>query len=220
VQATSLVRSLQRELMRVGCYVGADDGLWPGATRKAMRAFIERVNAKLPTAKPDLVLLALVQGHQGLACGNCSAGEEPSTDSRCLPKALAARAAAERAAPGVLDAPLALSAVSDERLPAAAARQGKTVRSAYRSPPPIEGRMSIGAGAVVPQPPEREVKLATVEPPPGPQAAQPRKERRVARHGRRQVASFRSRGHLRPMRQADRPFRRPRGIAALFFGIF
>jgi hypothetical protein len=214
----TLVDSLQRELTRVGCYGGAADGLWSGSTRKAMKAFIERVNAKLPTGRPDLVLLALVQGHQGLACGNCSAGEEPSANGRCLRKALVARA--EGAGPGVLEAPLPLAA-SDQRLPpAAAARQGKTVRSAYRSPPPIEGRMSIGARAIAPQPPERDVKLATVEPVPGPQAAQPRKERRAARHGRRHVASLRSRGYLGPMRQAYRPFRRSRGIAALFFGIF
>jgi hypothetical protein len=208
----ALVRSLQRELARVGCYVGADNGHWAGATRKAMRAFIERVNATLPTGKPDLVLLALVQGHQGLACGHCPAREEPSANGRCLPKALVARASTEAAAPGALEARVPLAAVSGERR--------KTSRSAHRSPPPSQGRMSIGARAVAPHPPERDVKLATVEPVPAEQASQPRKERRAARHGRRHVASPRSRGHLRQMRQAYRPFGRPRGIAALFFGIF
>ena len=33
-----------------------------------MKAFTTRVNATLPVDKPDHILLALVQGHQGVAC--------------------------------------------------------------------------------------------------------------------------------------------------------
>jgi hypothetical protein len=54
-------RQLQRELKRVGCYDGNLNGEWTRPTRQAMNAFIDRVNAKLPTNVPDGVLLALVQ---------------------------------------------------------------------------------------------------------------------------------------------------------------
>ena len=41
----SLARDLQSELRRVGCYSGELNGIWTPATRKAMKAFTERVNA-------------------------------------------------------------------------------------------------------------------------------------------------------------------------------
>jgi hypothetical protein len=100
----------------------------------------------------------------------------------------------------------------------------RAARSVHRQPP-IEGRMSMGAGTVAPaQPTKRDVKLAIAAPiPSSPQSAQPQRERRVARHGNRGgVAALRSRAHLRPMRPmryAFRPLRRPRGIAGLF-GLF
>jgi hypothetical protein len=219
--AESLVHGLQRELTRVGCYEGASDGIWNASTRRAMAAFIERVNAKLPITKPDPVLLALVQGHQGLACGSCPAGHESSADGRCLPKMIVAWATTDGAAPAAVEAPPPPTASGDKRLPAGTARQKKAARGADRSPP-IEGRMSIGATTVTPLGPQaaRE-KLAAAEPfPSGPQSAQQlRRERRATRHGRRHVAALRSRGYLRPMRPvryAFRPFRG--GLAALFFG--
>ena len=44
----SLARELQLELRRVGCYGGDLNGVWTPATRKAMKAFTDRVNATLP----------------------------------------------------------------------------------------------------------------------------------------------------------------------------
>ena len=64
----SLVRQLQGALKRVGCYDGEVDGVWGSSSRLAMKAFTERVNAKLPTDKPDHILLALVQGHRDRVC--------------------------------------------------------------------------------------------------------------------------------------------------------
>jgi hypothetical protein len=54
-----LVRQLQHELTRVGCYEGDINGTWTPSTRRAMEALIERLNAKLPTARPEPVHLAL-----------------------------------------------------------------------------------------------------------------------------------------------------------------
>ena len=64
----SLARQLQSELRRVGCYDGELSGVWTPRTRMAMKAFTDRVNASLPVDKPDQILLALVQSHQGVAC--------------------------------------------------------------------------------------------------------------------------------------------------------
>jgi len=65
---TALTRQLQSELKRAGCYDGEISGVWTPRTREAMKAFTTRVNAALPVDKPDHILLALVQGHQGVAC--------------------------------------------------------------------------------------------------------------------------------------------------------
>src|SRR5262245_4602317 len=65
----SLVREIQRQLIRVGCYQGEVSGKWSSQSRLAMQAFTEQVNAKLPVERPDQILLRLIEGHQGRACG-------------------------------------------------------------------------------------------------------------------------------------------------------
>jgi hypothetical protein len=88
----SLARQLQRELKRVGCYAGEIDGLWSPASRSAMKAFTDRVNAALPSDQPDAILLSLVQGHGGIACGaTCPSGQGLAADGRCVPSAILAR---------------------------------------------------------------------------------------------------------------------------------
>ncbi len=67
--SNKIVRSLQHELRRVGCYQGRIDGDWGPASRFAMAAFTRSVNAALPTGRPDIVLLTLVRRHVGVACG-------------------------------------------------------------------------------------------------------------------------------------------------------
>ena len=90
---TSLVRELQRELRRVGCYDGALNESWTLATRTAMKTFTNRINANLPIDKPDQILLALVQGYRERVCGvACPPGEGLAKDGRCLPNAILALA--------------------------------------------------------------------------------------------------------------------------------
>ena len=73
----ALVRELQKELTRVGCYDGDISGTWTTSSRRAMRDFTDRVNAKLPIDEPDQILLSLVQGHRQKACGiACAAGQQ------------------------------------------------------------------------------------------------------------------------------------------------
>lgn len=88
-----LASDLQRELKRVGCYGGEINGAWTQSTRRAMAAFMERVNATLPVNEPDYILLTLVQGHSTVVCSaDCPTGQVYSNDGRCLPSAVVAQA--------------------------------------------------------------------------------------------------------------------------------
>jgi hypothetical protein len=80
-----LVRDLQRELKRVGCYPHEIDGEWTPGTRKAMKEFTDRVNAALLVERPDPAHLTLIQSHPEIVCReSCWVGES-FADNRCLP---------------------------------------------------------------------------------------------------------------------------------------
>jgi hypothetical protein len=97
----ALARDLQRELKRVGCYSGDLNGVWSMTSRRAMKAFTDRVNAALPVDTPDAILLSLVRAHQGDACGKpCPAHEALAEDGRCLPTAVLAHLNRKAASPG------------------------------------------------------------------------------------------------------------------------
>ncbi len=69
-----------------------DTGTWTPSSKKAMSAFMERVNAALPIEEPDYILLTLVQGHAATACGaECPSGEVQSAAGRCVPQAVVAQ---------------------------------------------------------------------------------------------------------------------------------
>lgn len=92
-----LIRELQKELKRVGCYDGDITGTWTTSSRAAMRAFTDRVNASLPIDKPDYILLRLVQEQRTRACGApCPAGQEDGPDGACVPVGLTAAAVAPK----------------------------------------------------------------------------------------------------------------------------
>ena len=81
-----LTRDIQRELKRVGCYKGELDGEWSPGTRRAMKSFVQGVNATLPIDAPDTILQTMVRGHPGDACGTaCAKGHTAVSDGRCLP---------------------------------------------------------------------------------------------------------------------------------------
>jgi hypothetical protein len=86
-----LIRELQHELKRVGCYSHEINGEWTPITRRAMKDFTDRVNAILPLEAPDAVMLALLHTHVETVCGSaCPAGQSLAKDNRCLPSALLA----------------------------------------------------------------------------------------------------------------------------------
>jgi peptidoglycan hydrolase-like protein with peptidoglycan-binding domain len=145
----SLSRQLQSELKRVGCYDGDVHGVWSKSTRAAMKAFTDRVNARLPVDKPDHILLALLQGHQGRACAvACSEGPAAHADARCVPEATLAKAShkpdtAELLPPKVADAPVIIPPVPVAALrpprpasPPGEARAAPSPRLARDEPPP------------------------------------------------------------------------------------
>lgn len=126
-----LIRSIQRELRRTGCYAGAIDGSWGGASKRALAAFIDRVNASLPFAEPDHILLSLIRAQPGAACGACPRGQSFDSGGRCVP-----------------DAVLALAAKRD----GIARTTGATTESGARVAWTAEVRPSAGSGGILPPP--------------------------------------------------------------------
>lgn len=85
-----LVLSIQRELKRAGCFGGTLSGSWTANTKRAMSAFMERVNATLPMDEPDYILLTLIKGQAAASCATCPTGQSLS-DGRCVPNAVIAQ---------------------------------------------------------------------------------------------------------------------------------
>jgi hypothetical protein len=130
---TQLARELQKELRRVGCYEGEINGAWTTSTKRAMKAFTERVNASLPVEEPDQVLLSLLQGQPDKACGRpCPAGESSAEGGRCVPSAVAS---SPRKPPQTIPGPS-----RDTTTPAIGLSATAPTPSA--SPPP-QGRMGL-----------------------------------------------------------------------------
>jgi hypothetical protein len=174
-----LARDLQQELKRVGCYDGEISGAWNAQTRKAMSAFIARVNATLPVEQPDYILLTLLQGHVAKACGTtCASGTIASADGRCVPNNLITAAASNDKVEKKPASPASAS-VSVRKKPLSREVPTTTASSSWQTtvapsatvaavaPPvssgasgplsstaaPLPGRMAIGAAHVPPVPP-------------------------------------------------------------------
>jgi hypothetical protein len=129
----ALTRELQKELRRVGCYEGDISGTWSQSTRRAMKTFIERMNARLPIEEPDAVLYALLKAQDQPVCGKaCSAGEVQSADGRCIPSVLLAHIKS-KAAP---------SAAVVEK-PSVAMVAGSVGTTPQSTEPSLEGRMRL-----------------------------------------------------------------------------
>lgn len=132
-----LVRNLQGELRRAGCYWGKIDGSWGAGSKYAMQEFMLQVNASLPTSQPEPIMLTLLQSHSGTVCGKtCEDGYTKSSNGRCLPYAITAEKKLEPE-PDVIVPPARL------------VRSGTTNVGASgfiaRAPAPYpEGRMAVG----------------------------------------------------------------------------
>ena len=158
----SLARELQRELKRVGCYDGEINATWTTSTRRAMKAFTDRVNATLPVEEPDYILLALVQGHHDRACGKpCPAGQSLSEAGRCLSDAILARATTKGSA-RVSAATAPKGKAPEPPAPAITAwSTNTTVAAPARPEPPPEGRMALAGPQTDTSPPTAAAPMSS-----------------------------------------------------------
>jgi hypothetical protein len=130
----ALIREIQRELQRIGCYRGQVNGVWTASVRQAMKALNERVNASLPIDQPDPVLLAMAQSQEAETCAaSCPAGQARGAGGRCLPTALVAGTDKRPAR-----APTPTPADAGKKL-----AQPEPVAPAGPATEPPEGRMSL-----------------------------------------------------------------------------
>jgi hypothetical protein len=150
----TLARELQKELRRVGCYDGELNGVWTQSTRRAMKAFTDRINASLPVDEPDAVLFALVHGQRDPVCGQpCPTDQGLSQDGRCVPNPILAKAArkgapatatanasSERATTAISGWSTVTRATPD---PAIAAATSPSPPGTAGTQPPIAGRMAL-----------------------------------------------------------------------------
>lgn len=167
----SLAQQLQRELARVGCYEGELNGVWTPAARKAMKAFMDRVNATLPTDEPDYILLTLVQAARDKVCGTtCPAGQGLAEGGRCVPNAILAGKKVPQVARA---APLRPD-------PAPASPGWSVTRTPTSATPPYssdEGRMGLAGPSAAKSPAVAGIRPATAalnapgQPAPAPAAA-------------------------------------------------
>jgi hypothetical protein len=194
-----LVRQLQHELTRVGCYAGEINGIWTPSTRRAMEALIGQLNGKLPTARPEPVHLALVQGQHARICDQCPTGDDNQSGGRCANPA-SREVLAASIAPSISE-PMA----ADLRKP----KSEQKSRHGRRSP--TEGQKGLGVSGKSPQTAQVGANRIVAD-------HGPRSRHRANRHGRRTLVAQRSHRFLRPMRPTRYAYRRPRGLFALLFG--
>lgn len=101
VDPVALTRSIQKELLRVGCSPGSDDGVWSSGVRQAMEQFVRLTGASnLKTDAPAPETLAVLNVHRDRVCPlRCGDGEVAS-GGRCV-----ARPAVAQPKPVVKPAP-------------------------------------------------------------------------------------------------------------------
>jgi len=193
-----LVGRLQRELARIGCYRGDINGLWTRSTRRAMEALIERVNAKLPTAQPEAVHLALAQAQNARLCEECATGEEHKSFARC----------ANRAGVATLAATVA-PVLPPERMGGKAGKRWQAPRPREAARAPTQGRMGLGVSSSLTEPAERAAKRRLAD-------HGSRTNHRTGRH--RMFGAHKPPQYLRPMRPMRYARRRWGGIFAVLLG--
>jgi hypothetical protein len=187
-----LVRELQHELMRVGCYEGDINGIWTASTRQALEALVGQLNAKLPTALPEPAHLALVQGQQARICNQCPPGDENQSRWRC----------GNPVKREVLAASIAPSSSQmAEDLPKL--RSEQSLRRGRRGP--TEDRLGLGVSS-------ERLQTARVDANRRVANHTPSSRHRAIRHGHRTLVAH------RPMRPTRYAYHRPLGLFALLFG--
>ena len=132
VVGPQLVRQMQNELKRLGCYGHDINGEWTLSTRRAMKDFLDRVNAVLPLGAAEIVHLALLKGQAEPVCGaTCPVGQTLTKGDQCLPSALIPLATKHSTSPGISLGSDASTALAD----GSAVLQAPPVRVPRARPP-------------------------------------------------------------------------------------
>jgi len=86
--SATLVRAIQRELTRRGCYTGKIDGKWGPASRKAASQFVRKSN-KNTASRPNPAFLAALKADKTARCNatRCAAGMKRSNTGKCVRQA-------------------------------------------------------------------------------------------------------------------------------------
>lgn len=142
-----LARSIQQELKRVGCYLGEIDGSWGLGSKRAVAAFMQRVNASLPITEPDYILLALIRAQPAAACSApCPQGQAYAADGRCVPNAILAQSTRRNGLP----VPRAAASAAEAHVAwTVEVRPSAGAASNLPPPAPLFGRMSVGGPTAV-----------------------------------------------------------------------
>lgn len=143
-----LVRDVQSELRRVGCYFGKIDGSWGGGSKSALSEFLQAVNSVLPVNEPDYILLSLVRSQRDTVCGRtCRTGYTKSQQGTCLPNAvIAQRATSPDQRIVAPPARLVRTGSVESGISVIAPRDTSSVQrvAQQRRPEAFEGRMAVG----------------------------------------------------------------------------
>lgn len=78
----SMIRAVQREMRRIGCYAGRVSGYWDRQSKRAAARFLASQNASLPDEQPSLALLHLAKNEYGTTCARpCLATATSSSEN-------------------------------------------------------------------------------------------------------------------------------------------
>jgi len=91
-QNVELVRALQRELRRIGCFGGEADGVWGDKSRAAVKSFLKHVRLGVDGEEPSIAVLDAATAARGRICPPVCDDDERLVNGRCVAKVRPARA--------------------------------------------------------------------------------------------------------------------------------
>jgi hypothetical protein len=82
----AMVRLLQGELKRLGCYPGSVDGRWGGKTTDALKSFASYAKVRIPSDEPSLAALSAVTARKERVCPLQCVDSEIESKGQCVAK--------------------------------------------------------------------------------------------------------------------------------------
>jgi hypothetical protein len=86
VDDTALVRGIQRELSRIGCNAGKEDGKWGAAIAGAIEKYNRAKRSALPSGAPSNEMLAALAAEKSRVCPLQCDADEREVRGRCVAK--------------------------------------------------------------------------------------------------------------------------------------